>query len=136
MNNANTMESYEISEGARRTISVYPGNVIYLQPKVKRVVTVFGRLINSDGSVAVNRQLKNKIGIARTGNDGRFVIDVDLNNPQLSIATKDDSLCSLQLNITQSDGAVWIGDVKCDRNNYVWQQSSRQGAKNHETTGS
>lgn len=136
MNNANTMESYEISEGARRTVSVYPGNVIYLQPKVKRVVTVFGRLINSDGSVAVNRQLKNKIGIARTGDDGRFVIDVDLNNPQLSIATKDDSLCSLQLNITQSDGAVWIGDVKCDRNNYVWQQSSRQGAKNHETTGS
>lgn len=136
LNNADTMDSYDIADGARRTVSVYPGNVVYIQPNVKKIVTVFGRLINPDGSISKNSQIKNMIGLARSGNDGRFVIDVDMNNPMLSIANTDESICSIKLDITKNNGALWIGDVTCDHQNYARINTYQGGSKENETTSS
>lgn len=136
LNNAETLDSYDIPDNARGKISVYPGNVVYLQPQVKKIITVFGRLVNAEGNAISSREIKNKIGLAKTDKDGRFVIDIDRNNPKLNIATADDSVCALTLNITSSEGALWLGDIKCDQENYVWQETDAQGEKKNETTGS
>ncbi|MEM6162363.1 CS1-pili formation C-terminal domain-containing protein [Erwinia sp. P6884] len=136
LNNADTLDSYDVVDGGRRTVSVYPGNVIYMQPQVKKIVTVFGRLVGQNGQAIANREIKNRFGLAQSGADGRFVIDIDRNHPQLNIATGDDSVCALTLNITSTDGALWLGDVQCDQGSYVWQQSAVKGEELNEKAGS
>ncbi|WP_139308743.1 CS1-pili formation C-terminal domain-containing protein [Pantoea sp. 1.19] len=133
LNNEDTLESYDINEGSRKTITVYPGNVVYMQPEVKKIITVFGRLMNNDGSVAANREIKNKIGLAKTDANGRFVIDIDRDAPQLSFANNDEGVCSVDINVnTQNkEGALWLGDVACGQQNYVKQ--SPHGVRENES---
>ncbi|MDU6454580.1 MAG: CS1-pili formation C-terminal domain-containing protein, partial [Enterobacter hormaechei] len=99
MNSETGTESYEIGANARRHITVYPGNTVVMKPQVKKIVTLFGRLVDANGAPVGAMQIKNHVGLTRTENDGRFVIDVDKNNPVLSIATPDDSVCEVRLDI-------------------------------------
>lgn len=96
MNSETGTESYEIGANARRHITVYPGNTVVMKPQVKKIVTLFGRLVDANGAPIGAMQIKNHVGLTRTENDGRFVIDVDKNNPVLSIATPDDSVCEVR----------------------------------------
>ncbi|MDP4409631.1 CS1-pili formation C-terminal domain-containing protein, partial [Escherichia coli] len=85
---------------------VYPGNTVVMKPQVKKIVTLFGRLVDANGAPVGAMQIKNHVGLTRTENDGRFVIDVDKNNPVLSIATPDDSVCEVRLDIESNRGAL------------------------------
>ena len=123
MNSETGTESYEIGANARRHITVYPGNTVVMKPQVKKIVTLFGRLVDANGAPVGAMQIKNHVGLTRTENDGRFVIDVDKNNPVLSIATPDDSVCEVRLDIESNRGALWLGDISCDKGDFVWQEA-------------
>ncbi|WP_082502290.1 MULTISPECIES: CS1-pili formation C-terminal domain-containing protein [unclassified Erwinia] len=113
MNSAEDLDSYEVSSGAKNSVTLYPGNVVYLQPQVRKIVTVFGRLLDGQGQPLANRKIKNRFGLAESGSDGRFVIDVDTQHPVLNIETSDQSQCAIDLQIKPKTGAQWIGDVHC-----------------------
>jgi hypothetical protein len=132
MNSETGTESYDIGSNARRHITVYPGNTVVMKPNVKKIVTLFGRLVDEHGQPIGATQIKNHVGITRTEQDGRFVIDVDKNNPILSIATPDDSLCELRLDIESNRGALWLGDITCDKGNYVWQETNGMMERDNE----
>ena len=51
------------------------------------------------------------------------MIDVDKNNPVLSIATPDDSVCEVRPDIESNRGALWLGDISCDKGDFVWQEA-------------
>ena len=51
------------------------------------------------------------------------MIDVDKNNPVLSIATPDDSVCEVRTDIESNRGALWLGDISCDKGDFVWQEA-------------
>ncbi|HBC2537864.1 CS1-pili formation C-terminal domain-containing protein [Enterobacter cloacae] len=123
MNSETGTESYDIGANARRHITVYPGNTVVMKPQVKKIVTLFGRLVDANGNPVSATQIKNHVGLTRTENDGRFVIDVDKNNPVLSIATPDDSVCEVRLDIASNRGALWLGDISCDKGDFVWQEA-------------
>ncbi|MDC4427275.1 CS1-pili formation C-terminal domain-containing protein, partial [Acinetobacter baumannii] len=123
MNSETGTESYEIGANARRHITVYPGNTVVMKPQVKKIVTLFGRLVDANGNPIGATQIKNHVGLTRTENDGRFVIDVDKNNPDLGIATPDDSVCEVRLDIESNRGALWLGDISCDKGDFVWQEA-------------
>ena len=81
------------------------------------------RIVDANGNPVSATQIKNHVGLTRTENDGRFVIDVDKNNPVLSIATPDDSVCEVRLDIASNRGALWLGDISCDKGDFVWQEA-------------
>ena len=95
MNSETGTESYEIGANARRHITVYPGNTVVMKPQVKKIVTLFGRLVDANGNPIGATQIKNHVGLTRTENDGRFVIR----------------------------GALWLGDISCDKGDFVWQEA-------------
>ena len=49
--------------------------------------------------------------------------DLDKNNSVLSIATPDDSVCEVRLDIESNRGALWLGDISCDKGDFVWQEA-------------
>lgn len=119
MNSADTLDNYEIDDSYKNKVALYPGNVVHLTPKVKKIVTVFGRLVDRYGHSLAKRRIKNSFGLAETESDGRFVIDVDTLKPVLDIETSDNSVCSITLEFKSTQGAQWLGDVKCAADSYV-----------------
>ena len=119
MNSADTLDNYEIDDSYKNKVALYPGNVVHLTPRVKKIVTVFGRLVDKYGHSLAKRRIKNSFGLAETESDGRFVIDVDTLKPVLDIETSDNSVCSITLEFKSTQGAQWLGDVKCTADSYV-----------------
>ncbi len=58
MNSETGTESYEIGANARRHITVYPGNTVVMKPQVKKIVTLFGRLVDANGAPIGAMQIK------------------------------------------------------------------------------
>ncbi|WP_369794928.1 CS1-pili formation C-terminal domain-containing protein [Serratia sp. Ag1] len=113
MNNKNSMESFDIVTKRKTNLTLYPGNVAVIEPQIKQLVTVFGRIKAEDGSLLANANIKNHIGLTRTDDKGEFVMDVDKKFPVIDFTQSQGQTCEVELDLVKAQGAVWVGDVVC-----------------------
>lgn len=113
MNDKNSQDSVNIVSGKKSVATLYPGNVIKIEPEIKQMVTVFGRLKDAQGQLIADTEIHNHIGRTRTDDAGNFAMDIDKKYPFISIAGQKGSLCEAELNLKDSRGAVWVGDIQC-----------------------
>lgn len=114
MNDKNSEDSVDIVSGRRSTVVLYPGNVSVLNPEIKQLVTVFGRLRKSNGQYYVNSDIHNHIGKTRSDESGEFAMDVDKRYPIITLIDKTGAICEASLDLTNARGAVWVGDLPCE----------------------
>ncbi|HHT2831966.1 fimbrial biogenesis outer membrane usher protein [Klebsiella aerogenes] len=112
-NSKNSLDSYDIVSGRKSRLTLYPGNVAVLEPEVKQMVTVSGRIRAEDGSLLANAHISNHIGRTRTDDNGEFVMDVDKKFPVIDFNYGKGQSCEVALDLNQARGAVWVGDVVC-----------------------
>ena len=86
-NSKNSLDSYDIVSGRKSRLTLYPGNVAVIEPEVKQMVTVSGRIRAEDGTLLANARINNHIGRTRTDENGEFVMDVDKKYPTIDFAT-------------------------------------------------
>ncbi|MBZ7297953.1 fimbrial biogenesis outer membrane usher protein [Klebsiella variicola] len=128
-NSKNSLESYDIITGRKSQITLYPGNVAVIEPEVKQMVTVFGRIRAEDGTLLANASINNHIGRTRTDENGEFVMDVDKKHPTIDFSYGKNQTCEVALELSQARGAVWVGDVVCSGLS-TWAQVQKAGEKN------
>ncbi len=78
-NSKNSLDSYDIVSGRKSHLN-YPGNVTVIEPEVKQMVTVSGR-IRANGTLLANARINNHIGRTRTDENGEFVSGRDKKIP-------------------------------------------------------
>jgi hypothetical protein len=101
--------AYEI-ELDQQAFTLYPGNVVYVDVGVKQMVTVFGRLANTDGEPLANAKVKNHIGEAMTDNEGNFSIDVDVHHPEIQV-NGDVHAFKVEMALPHNEATAWLGDI-------------------------
>ena len=84
-----------------------------IEPEVKQMVTVSGRIRAEDGTLLANARINNHIGRTRTDENGEFVMDVDKKYPTIDFSYGKNQSCEVALELSQARGAVWVGDVVC-----------------------
>lgn len=130
MNSKKSTASYNIAGGRKTKVTLYPGNVAVIEPEIKQMVTVFGRFRAEDGTLLTNAHINNHIGRTRTNEAGEFVMDIDKKFPVIDFSYGNNQNCEVELNLTGSNGAIWVGDVVCTGlKTYAQTQSS---GKNYE----
>lgn len=112
-NSKNSIDSYDIVSGRKSHLTLYPGNVAVIEPEVKQMVTVSGRIRAEDGTLLANARINNHIGRTRTDENGEFVMDVDKKYPTIDFSYGGNKTCEVALELSQARGAVWVGDVVC-----------------------
>ncbi|WP_312688685.1 CS1-pili formation C-terminal domain-containing protein [Kosakonia sp.] len=112
-NSKNSLDSYDISSGRKSSLTLYPGNVVIIEPTIKQIVTVFGRIHAEDGTSLANAPINNHVGRAQTDNNGEFVMDVDKKYPVIDFYYGNNKRCETELDISDARGAIWVGDVIC-----------------------
>lgn len=112
-NSKNSLDSYDIVSGRKSHLTLYPGNVAVIEPEVKLMVTVSGRIRAEDGTLLANARINNHIGRTRTDENGEFVMDVDKKYPTIDFSYGGNKTCEVALELSQARGAVWVGDVVC-----------------------
>ena len=112
-NSKNSLDSYDIVTGRKSQLTLYPGNVAVIEPEVKQMVTVSGRIRAEDGTLLANARINNHIGRTRTDENGEFVMDVDKKYPTIDFSYGKNQSCEVALELSQARGAVWVGDVVC-----------------------
>ncbi|EIX9649840.1 CS1-pili formation C-terminal domain-containing protein [Klebsiella pneumoniae] len=112
-NSKNSLDSYDIVSGRKSHLTLYPGNVAVIEPEVKQMVTVSGRIRAEDGTLLANARINNHIGRTRTDENGEFVMDVDKKYPTIDFSYGGNKTCEVALELSQARGAVWVGDVVC-----------------------
>lgn len=117
INNKKSVDTVSIGKGRKSTIVLYPGNVSLIQPDIKQMVTVFGRIHSLNGHLISNRALQSKISKAQIDDRGEFSIDVDKRYPQLIVLDGDKATCEIKLDLSNVRGAVWLGDLTCVEKN-------------------
>ena len=65
-NSKNSLDSYDIVSGRKSHLTLYPGDVAVIEPEVKQMVTVSGRIRAEDGTLLANARINNHIGRTRT----------------------------------------------------------------------
>lgn len=128
MNDKNSEDSVDIISGRRNRVVLYPGNIGVITPEIKQLVTVFGRMKNPGGHYYVNADIHNHIGKTKTDNNGEFAMDVDKRYPVITVLEANGSLCEADLDLKDSRGAVWLGDIQCEGQQ---QTASRNGDVEH-----
>ena len=108
---AKSPENYDIQE-AEKDFVLYPGNVGLLQPKLKRLVTVFGVLVEN-GEPKPGVVLRNHIGTATTDAAGAFSVDVDTANPNVTYDRTANETCQIDFDLSKAKGALWVDEVTC-----------------------
>lgn len=97
--------SYDVlTEDERYTL--YPGNVATIKPHVKRMLTVFGRLVDESGNAIANATVKNHIGEAVTDEKGAFSIDVDASVPEVEIDSEQTGNFKVAMNLHEGAGGI------------------------------
>ena len=56
------LDSYDIVSGRKSHLTLYPVNVAVIEPEVKQMVTVSGRIRAEDGTPLANARINNHIG--------------------------------------------------------------------------
>ncbi|WP_353170329.1 CS1-pili formation C-terminal domain-containing protein [Acinetobacter rudis] len=113
MNDKKSVDSVSIAEGRKSRVTLYPGNVALLQPEVKQMVTIFGRVYYPNGEPAANANIHNHIGKTKTDAKGEFSLDVDKRYPVLTLIEANGDVCESTLQLEHARGAAWLGDVRC-----------------------
>ena len=113
MNDKAAEDSVDIVSGRRNKLVLYPGNVGVLNPEVKQLVTVFGRMRKPDGTAYANTDVHNHIGKTRTDKQGEFAMDVDKRYPIITLIDARGGVCEADLDLQKARGAVWVGDIQC-----------------------
>ena len=113
LNDKNSEDSFDIVSGRKQELTLYPGNVGVINPEVKSMVTVFGRIRYPDGQLAANTDIHNHIGKTRTDEKGEFAIDIDKKYPVITLISANGRVCEADLDLEKARGAAWVGDVKC-----------------------
>ncbi len=113
MNNKNSAESFDIVTKRKSNLTLYPGNVAVIEPQIKQMVTVFGRIKAEDGTLLAHANINNHIGRTRTDAKGEFVMDVDKKFPVIDFSYSMNKTCEVALDLSKAQGAVWVGDVVC-----------------------
>lgn len=113
MNDKNSVDSVTIGEGRKSRMTLYPGNVALLQPEIKQMVTIFGRVYYPNGELAANANIHNHIGKTKTDANGEFSLDVDKRYPVLTLVEANGDICESTLKLDDVRGAAWLGDVSC-----------------------
>ncbi|ELW9440588.1 CS1-pili formation C-terminal domain-containing protein [Pluralibacter gergoviae] len=127
-NSKNSMDSYDIVSGRKTHLTLYPGNVAVIEPEVKQMVTVSGRIHAEDGSPLSNAHINNHIGRTRTDSNGEFVMDIDKKHPTIDFNYGKNQSCEVDLELSKARGAVWVGDVICSGlKDYASVQSAGEG---------
>jgi hypothetical protein len=114
MNDKNAEDSVDIVSGRRSKVVLYPGNVSVLNPEIKQLITVFGRVKDSRGGYYANTDIHNHIGKTRTDERGEFAMDVDKRYPVITLMDKAGGICEADLDLNEAKGAVWLGDIPCE----------------------
>lgn len=107
-----TPENFDIQGGEAKLV-LYPGNVASLEPKVRRLVTVFG-VLTENGTVRPNTEIQNHIGKTVTDAAGGFVIDVDSSYPTIQYQTDAGGTCKIDFDLSNAQGALWVNEVACE----------------------
>jgi hypothetical protein len=89
---------------------LYPGNVSVINPEVKQLVTVFGRVKDRRGGYYANADIHNHIG--KTDELGEFAMDVDKRYPVITLVDKFGGICEVDLDLSRS--APWVGEIPCE----------------------
>jgi outer membrane usher protein FimD/PapC len=113
MNDKTSVDSVSIAEGRKSRVTLYPGNVALLQPEIKQMVTIFGRVYYPNGELAANANIHNHIGKTKTDAKGEFSLDVDKRYPVLTLIEANGDICESTLQLEHARGAAWLGDVRC-----------------------
>lgn len=113
LNDKNSEDSFDIVSGRTHELTLYPGNVGVINPEVKSMVTVFGRIRYPDGQLAANVDIHNHIGKTRTDAKGEFAIDIDKKYPVITLVSANGHRCEADLSLDKARGAAWVGDVQC-----------------------
>ncbi|CAM3276120.1 putative outer membrane usher protein EcpC [Klebsiella spallanzanii] len=113
-NSKNSLDSYDIVSGRKSRLTLYPGNVAVIEPEVKQMVTVSGRIRAEDGTLLANASISNHIGRTRTDEKGEFIMDIDKKFPTIDFSYGSDQRCEVELELSMARGAVWVGDVVCN----------------------
>ncbi len=114
MNDKNSEDSVDIVNGRRNKVVLYPGNVSVINPEVKQLVTVFGRVKDRRGGYYANADIHNHIGKTRTDELGEFAMDVDKRYPVITLVDKFGGICEVDLDLREAKGAVWVGEIPCE----------------------
>ncbi|MEZ0534225.1 TcfC E-set like domain-containing protein [Enterobacter sp. KB-221C9] len=114
MNDKNSEDSVDIVSGRRSNVVLYPGNVSVLNPEIKQLVTVFGRVKDKRGGYYANADIHNHIGKTRTDELGEFAMDVDKRYPVITLMDKFGGICEVDLDLKGAKGAVWVGEIPCE----------------------
>nr|WP_299998513.1 fimbrial biogenesis outer membrane usher protein [uncultured Cedecea sp.] len=112
-NNKNSQDSYDIVSNRKTNLTLYPGNVAVIEPGIKQMVTVSGRIRAENGTVLSNAKINNHIGRTQTDNNGEFVMDIDKKYPTIDFNYGANKTCEVELELSQARGAIWVGDVVC-----------------------
>lgn len=112
-NSKDSLESYDIVSHRKSRLTLYPGNIAVIEPDVKQMITVSGRLRAEDGTLLANAHINNHIGRARTDENGEFVMDVDKKYPTIDFNYGQNQSCEVELELEKAQGAVWVGDMTC-----------------------
>lgn len=113
MNDKNSKDTFDIVKGRKREVVLYPGNIAVLEPEIKQMVTVFGRIKAEDGSALAKAEIKNHIGTSKTDSQGEFIMDVDKKFPVITFSSSNNQTCEAELDLTKAQGAIWVGDITC-----------------------
>ncbi|CBG89661.1 CS1-pili formation C-terminal domain-containing protein [Citrobacter rodentium] len=113
LNDKNSEDSFDIVSGRTHELTLYPGNVGVINPEVKSMVTVFGRIRYPNGQLATNTEIHNHIGKTRTDAKGEFAIDIDKKYPVITLISANGGRCEADLDLEKARGAAWVGEVKC-----------------------
>ncbi|MBB1200599.1 fimbrial biogenesis outer membrane usher protein [Enterobacteriaceae bacterium 89] len=128
MNDKHSEDSVDIVSGRRSKVVLYPGNVSVLNPEIKQLITVFGRVKDLRGGYYANADIHNHIGKTRTDERGEFAMDVDKRYPVLTLIDKTGGICEADLDLKGAKGAVWLGEIPCE---IQQQTASRTGETEH-----
>ncbi|WJW83151.1 CS1-pili formation C-terminal domain-containing protein [Moellerella wisconsensis] len=116
MNSGESMDSFDIIAGRNKSVILYPGNIAVYTPNVRQLVTVFGRIKSSDGTLLSDASIHNHIGKTKTDKNGEFSMDVDMRFPIISVinTSNQNSICEADLDLSGAKGALWLGDIICE----------------------
>jgi Mat/Ecp fimbriae outer membrane usher protein len=109
----NSMDSVSIGQGRKNTVVLYPGNVAKIEPEIKQMVTIFGRIRYPNGEIAANTQLNNHIGKTKTDEKGEFSLDVDKRHPVITLIRENGDICETELSLKNEQGVAWLGEISC-----------------------
>lgn len=129
--------AYNVDQSLQE-ITLYPGNIITINPVVRRMVTVFGRLMDESGTPMASTRLHNHIGRTITDDDGYFSIDVSTLDPEVNVSLTQGPNARADVPIKSvTESAVWMGDLTCSSNAVEcrWSGTSPTAMLGHSESG-